>query len=171
MSEEQSTVTEEDTQRDVVVPLRVYKTVTVFSTLIAVVAVVAGFMLLDAASLQAGFARSIVGAVVDLLGVTVTTGTLNAVLAVAGLAAIAGASITPFSSVGPQMGLPYLLQSFFAIITGGTGTLLGIIPGSIVVGGFTNTMTYLMQPIVAQTIIFVIVILIILVRPKGILSG
>ncbi|WP_254838304.1 DUF7315 family membrane protein [Natronomonas marina] len=33
--------------RDVVVPLRMYKTVTVFSTLIAIVSILAGFFLLD----------------------------------------------------------------------------------------------------------------------------
>jgi hypothetical protein len=33
--------------RDVVVPLRMYKTVTVFSTLIAIVSILAGFVLLD----------------------------------------------------------------------------------------------------------------------------
>jgi hypothetical protein len=33
--------------RDVVVPLRLYKTVTVFSTLIAIAAILAGFVLLD----------------------------------------------------------------------------------------------------------------------------
>jgi hypothetical protein len=36
--------------RDVVVPLRVYKAVTVFSTLFAVVLVLGGFVLLDAAT-------------------------------------------------------------------------------------------------------------------------
>lgn len=36
--------------RDVVVPLRVYKAVTVFSTLFAVIGVVGGFMLLDSAT-------------------------------------------------------------------------------------------------------------------------
>ena len=76
--------------RDVVVPDRMYKTVAVFSTLIAIVAVVVGFMLLDAASLQAGIARSVVGFVMNLLGITATTSTLNAVLVIAGLAAIAG---------------------------------------------------------------------------------
>lgn len=43
----------DDRGRDVVVPLRLYKTVTVFSTLIAVASVVAGFLVLDAAT-QAG---------------------------------------------------------------------------------------------------------------------
>ena len=40
-------------ERDVVVPLRVYKTVTVFSTLFAVVFVLAGFVMLDSATNRA----------------------------------------------------------------------------------------------------------------------
>lgn len=39
--------------REVVVPMRVYKAVTVFATLFAVVAVVGGFFLLDVATNQA----------------------------------------------------------------------------------------------------------------------
>jgi len=39
--------------RDVVVPLRVYKAVTVFSTLFAVVLVLGGFVILDAATQRA----------------------------------------------------------------------------------------------------------------------
>lgn len=40
-------------RREVVVPERLYRTVTVFSTLIAIVGVVAGFVLLDASTQQA----------------------------------------------------------------------------------------------------------------------
>ena len=39
--------------RDVVVPLRMYKTVTVFSTLIAIASILAGFVLLDRATQRA----------------------------------------------------------------------------------------------------------------------
>lgn len=39
--------------RSVIVPLRVYKTITVFSTLFAIVGVVGGFVLLDAATNRA----------------------------------------------------------------------------------------------------------------------
>jgi len=63
MTEDQSTVggaepdaAAEDgggTQREVVVPLRVYKTVTVFSTLFAVFSVVVGFILVDVATNRA----------------------------------------------------------------------------------------------------------------------
>lgn len=63
--------------RDVVVPLRLYKTVTVVSTLLAVAGVVAGFMLLDAAT-NAGRA-----AVADI----------NGPLAVLGLLLIIGGAV------------------------------------------------------------------------------
>lgn len=87
-----------------------------------------------------------------------------------GLATLAGAAITPFKTIGPQMGITPLIQSFFAIILGGTGSLLGILPGSVVVGGLGNTMTFFIQPIVAQTIIFVIIIAAIVIKPNGILG-
>ena len=63
--------------REVVVPLRVYKVVTVFSTLIAVVAVVGGFLALDAATRRASLPASEV----------------DPILAVVGLAAIAGGGL------------------------------------------------------------------------------
>ncbi|PSQ00271.1 hypothetical protein BRC92_12825 [Halobacteriales archaeon QS_4_69_31] len=51
------------------VPDRVYKTVTVFSTLFAVVAVVAGFVVLDEATDRASVALSEVDPLLALLGV------------------------------------------------------------------------------------------------------
>jgi len=55
--------------RDVVVPLRVYKTVTVFSTLFAVAAVVGGFLLIDAATERATLPTSEIDPVVAIAGV------------------------------------------------------------------------------------------------------
>jgi uncharacterized membrane protein HdeD (DUF308 family) len=72
-----------DGGRDVVVPLRFYKTVVVFSTLLAVVGVVAGFMVLDAAT-RAGRAPP---------------AEVNAPLAVVGLGLIvAGAAVFAFGA-------------------------------------------------------------------------
>jgi hypothetical protein len=69
--------------RDVVVPLALYKRITVFSTLFAVVAVLVGFILLDTATGRASR---------DLSEV-------NVVLAVAGLLSIAaGAAVYAFST-------------------------------------------------------------------------
>ncbi len=69
MSEEQSTVPDDDTQRDVVVPLRVYKTVTVFSTLFAVFSVVGGFILVDVATERASAPASEIDVPIAILGV------------------------------------------------------------------------------------------------------
>ncbi len=86
-------------RRDVEVPMRLYKTVTVFSTLIAVVTVVAGFFLLDAATLQVSFLRTIIAGVLRAVGLSVPTGVLSTVLALCGLLVIAfGAGVYTVST-------------------------------------------------------------------------
>jgi hypothetical protein len=75
--------------RDVVVPLRLYKTVVVFSTLIAVASVVVGFTLLDAATLQVSLLRALVVGALGAVGLAPASGTLSAALAATGLVVIA----------------------------------------------------------------------------------
>ena len=83
--------------RDVVVPMPLYKTVTVFSTLLAVVGVVGGFVLLDAAVMSGGVVRVAVNALLSVGGVRVSPSvwaSLQPVFAVGGLVAIAlGAAV------------------------------------------------------------------------------
>ena len=74
--------------RDIVVPMRLYKTVTVFSTLIAVVSVVFGFMLLDAATLNVSFLGGIVRALLSAAGIGVADGILSTLFAATGLGII-----------------------------------------------------------------------------------
>jgi hypothetical protein len=74
--------------RDIVVPMRLYKTVTVFSTLIAVVSVVFGFMFLDAATLNVSFLGGIVRGLLAVAGVTVGEGILSTLFAAGGLGII-----------------------------------------------------------------------------------
>ena len=75
--------------RDVVVPLRLYKTVVVFSTLIAVVSVVVGFTLLDAATLRVSVVRALVVGALSAVGAVPSDGALSAALAALGLSIIA----------------------------------------------------------------------------------
>ena len=74
--------------RDIDVPIRLYKTVTVFSTLIAVVFVILGFSLLDAATLQVSVLRSLFVAALGALGVRPPGDVLTGVLAAFGLLSI-----------------------------------------------------------------------------------
>ena len=69
--------------REVVVPLRIYKTITVFSTLIAITAILAGFVILDRATQRA----------------TAAPDDINLLLAVFALVLIAGgAAVYAFST-------------------------------------------------------------------------
>ena len=56
-------------RRDVVVPVRVYKTVTVFSTLFAILAVVGGFILVDVATDRASAPASEIDVPVAIGGI------------------------------------------------------------------------------------------------------
>lgn len=89
----------------------------------------------------------------------------------AALAGLAGAAVAPLTTVEPNMGVSFLVQSFFAVILGGAGVLVGVIPGSVVVAGFTNVGTFFISPVVAQTGVFLLVVVLIILRPEGILGG
>ncbi|RLM59537.1 hypothetical protein DVK02_01990 [Halobellus sp. Atlit-31R] len=81
--------TERGGGRDVVVPMPLYKVVTVFSTLIAVVSVMLGFMLLDAATLNVSFLGNAVRGALAFVGLAIADGILSTVFAALGLAIIA----------------------------------------------------------------------------------
>nr|WP_245576061.1 hypothetical protein [Haloplanus natans] len=68
--------------------MRLYKTITVFSTLIAILGVVFGFVLLDAATIRLSLLRRAVTGVLRVVGVVPPETVLSAVLAVFGLASI-----------------------------------------------------------------------------------
>ncbi|MFB6235713.1 MAG: hypothetical protein ABEH81_15855 [Halopenitus sp.] len=79
--------------REVVVPLRLYKTITVFSTLIAVVGFILGFILIDAATLQVSLLRSVIVAILSTVGLVPSQDVLTALLALGGLSLIAGSAV------------------------------------------------------------------------------
>lgn len=60
--------TDDTARRNVVVPLRVYKAVTVFSTLFAVLAIVVGFVVLDVATNRGMAPVSAIDPLLSLLG-------------------------------------------------------------------------------------------------------
>jgi hypothetical protein len=73
---------------DVVVPMELYKVVTVFSTLIAVFCVVFGFILLDAATLNTSVMRRGLVGLFAAAGVTPDEGVFEIAFALAGIALI-----------------------------------------------------------------------------------
>jgi len=76
-------------RRDVVVPMRLYKTITVFSTLIAALSILVGFILLDAATLEVSVLRGVIVAAIGVVGITPDQSLLSGLLGVAGLGLMA----------------------------------------------------------------------------------
>jgi len=88
----------------------------------------------------------------------------------AALAGLAGALVAPIISVDPQMGLGYLIPGFLSILVGGAGPLAGVLIGGGAVGGTTSLLTVWISPVAAQIAVFILAILIIRLRPDGILG-
>ncbi|MFT4890905.1 MAG: hypothetical protein ACI9YT_001826 [Halobacteriales archaeon] len=74
--------------REVVVPMALYKRVTVFGTLVAILTVLLGFVALDAALYSRSLVRVNVLWLLDRVGLAVPTGLLSAGFAVLGLALV-----------------------------------------------------------------------------------
>jgi len=87
------------------------------------------------------------------------------------LAGLAGAVMAPLMSCDPQMGLGFFIPAFLAILTGGTGTLSGVLVGGGAVGGADSIISILYSPVISQIVVFSMVIVVIRVRPQGLLGS
>ena len=83
-----------------------------------------------------------------------------------GLAAFAGVMAAPIYQVSPQMGADLIIVVFAVVVIGGMGSILG----SIVTGfglGLVEGLTKVFYPEASNTVIFVIMALVLLVKPAG----
>lgn len=87
-----------------------------------------------------------------------------------GMAGLAGALISPMLSVDPYIGNVYLVRSFFVVIVGGVGQLFGgTLIGSFFIGGSETIFALFSKQVFAQSIVFLLAIVILRYRPSGIL--
>ena len=83
-----------------------------------------------------------------------------------GLAALAGVLAAPIYQVRPLMGADFIIVVFAVVVIGGMGSIMG----SIVTGfalGVAEGLTKVFYPQAANTVVFVIMVLVLLVRPSG----
>lgn len=83
-----------------------------------------------------------------------------------GLAALAGVMAAPIYQVSPQMGADLIIVVFAVVVIGGMGSIMG----SIVTGfglGLIEGLTKVFYPEASNTVIFVIMAIVLLVRPAG----
>lgn len=83
-----------------------------------------------------------------------------------GLAALAGVMAAPIYNVSPQMGADLIIVVFAVVVIGGMGSIMG----SVVTGfglGIIEGLTKVFFPEASSTVIFVIMAIVLLVRPAG----
>jgi branched-chain amino acid transport system permease protein len=83
-----------------------------------------------------------------------------------GLAALAGVMAAPIYQVNPQMGANLIIVVFAVVVIGGMGSILG----AIVTGfglGVVEGLTKVFYPEASNTVIFVIMVLVLMVKPAG----
>lgn len=87
-----------------------------------------------------------------------------------GLAATAGALIAPATVVSPVLGADYLVKGFIAVIIGGLGSVPGAIVGALFIATIESVGGFYFDASSATVATFILVIVVLLVRPKGLLG-
>ncbi|MGP9813559.1 branched-chain amino acid ABC transporter permease [Rhodopseudomonas sp. NSM] len=89
----------------------------------------------------------------------------------AALAGLAGALIVPVFSLFADLGLRFLIQGFVAVMVGGIGSFAGPVAGAAVIGTLSAALPWVIQPVIADVLVFVLAIIFIKFRPQGLVSG
>ena len=84
--------------------------------------------------------------------------------------ALAGVMLAPLTRVEPFMGLDYILTSFFVLVVGGIGTLLGLTAGAGVIGGVQSVVANLFGETSGYFGVLLIAILFLWLKPNGLVS-
>src|SRR5689334_7247949 len=86
-----------------------------------------------------------------------------------GLAGLAGVMAAPIYNVSPQMGSDIIIVVFAVVVIGGMGSIMGAIVTGFTLG-IVEGLTKVFFPEASNTVIFVIMAIVLLIRPAG-LSG
>ena len=86
------------------------------------------------------------------------------------LAGAAGSLLAIISAISPYMGGPYTLKAFVICVLGGLGSMIGLIIGGITLGVAESVGTLFLGPGYADAISFVILVVILAIRPEGLLG-
>ena len=86
-----------------------------------------------------------------------------------GLAVLAGGLVTPLSNISTSIGTPMLIKAFIIIILGGLGNVPGAVVGALVLAFLDSFGAFFFANAVVL-MSFVLVVLIIMLRPAGLLQ-
>jgi branched-chain amino acid transport system permease protein len=103
---------------------------------------------------------------VDALGIHISRIYTGVFAFGAGLAGLAGILAGPLQEVTPLMGNEILIQIFVVVVIGGLGSIAGSIVAGLLIGEII-TLGVLFWPTAAMTSIYVLMAIVLLIRPRG----
>jgi branched-chain amino acid transport system permease protein len=83
-----------------------------------------------------------------------------------GMAALAGVLAAPMRGVYAEMGVEIIIECFVVVVVGGMGSLAGAIVAGLLIGEIVSLTTFV-APKLAELVIFVVMAIVLLVRPSG----
>lgn len=87
-----------------------------------------------------------------------------------GLAAVAGVMLAPIFTVHPAMGAEIITSAFVVVVIGGLGSFWGVVIAAAIVGLVKGTVTAAGYPQFSEAAIYLLMLLVLLVRPRGLLG-
>ena len=88
-----------------------------------------------------------------------------------GAVGMAAVFLSPFYQVSPTTGDAFLLLAFASVVLGGFGTVSGALVGGLGIGLVENVLGALIAPTFKLLFVFVVFIVVLLVRPRGLVGG
>ena len=83
------------------------------------------------------------------------------------LAGLAGALIVPLYQLSADIGTRFLVQGFLSVMLGGVGTFVGPVLGASAVGVMASGLPWIVPPVFADPLVFLIALAIVKFRPQG----
>jgi len=85
--------------------------------------------------------------------------------------AVAGALVTPFFYVAPDVGETFNIMAFVVVVLGGMGNFVGALAGGFIVGLAESLGAAILPGSLKQLVVFFLFVLVLLFRPQGLFGG
>jgi branched-chain amino acid transport system permease protein len=105
-----------------------------------------------------------------LMGIPVPRLFLFTFAAGSALVGLAGCIMMPLFSVFPTVGLNFVLIAFVIVVLGGMGSIEGALLGGMLIGVIQSLSSYFVAPAYGQMFYFLLFLLVMIVRPAGLLG-
>src|SRR5690606_35388716 len=86
------------------------------------------------------------------------------------LGAVAGMMTGPITYLHPNMMAEILIMGFAAAVLGGFVNLLGAVIGGLIVGVYSNWISFYVSTALSVLFVFLLIVLVLYVRPTGLLG-